>query len=205
MGNINLDSMDDMYYDILRELGNIGAGNATTSLSVMLNRKMDMQVPKVVLVGFNELAKIVGGEEEIVVALYLFLEGDIQGSMMFMLDDASAHSLVNGLMGRPIEVREPFGEMDLSALKEIGNIIVGSYLSALSGLTNLTITSSVPYLCSGDMAAAVLSIPAIEFGKIGDKALLIETQFGDELDINGYFLLIPEMESYDVILKSLGL
>lgn len=204
MGNINLDGMDDIYYDVLRELGNIGAGNATTALSVMLNRKMDMKVPKVVLVGFDELSRVVGGEEAIVSALYLFLEGDVRGSMMFMLDDASAHSLVNGLMGRPLDVNEPFQDMDLSALQEIGNIIAGSYLSALSSLTNLTISSSVPYL-SIDMAAAILSIPAIEFGKVGDKALLIETQFGDDLDINGYFLLIPELESYDVILKSLGL
>lgn len=204
MGNINLDGMDDMYYDVLRELGNIGAGNATTALSVMLNRKMDMKVPNVVLTDFDNLSRIVGGEEALVSALYLFLEGDVQGSMMFMLDDASAHCLVNGLMCRPLEDRTPFGEMDLSALQEIGNIIAGSYLSALSSLTNLTITASVPYL-SIDMAAAILSIPAIEFGKIGDKALLIETQFGDDLDINGYFLLIPELESYDVILKSLGL
>lgn len=204
MGNISLDEMDDMYYDVLRELGNIGAGNATTALSVMLNRKMDMKVPQVVLEGFDELTRIVGGEEAIVSALYLFLEGDIRGSMMFMLDDASAHCLVNSLMGREMGETEAFGEMELSALKEIGNIIAGSYLSALSSLTNLTITSSVPYL-GIDMAAAILSIPAIEFGKIGDKALLIETQFGDDLNINGYFLLIPELESYDVILKSLGL
>lgn len=204
MGNISLDGMDDMYYDVLRELGNIGAGNATTALSIMLNRKMDMKVPKVVLVGFDELSRIVGGEEAIVSALYLFLEGDIRGSMMFMLDDASAHCLVNSLMGREMDNKDAFGEMELSALKEIGNIIAGSYLSALSSLTNLTITSSVPYL-GIDMAAAILSIPAIEFGKIGDKALLIETQFGDDLNINGYFLLIPELESYDVILKSLGL
>lgn len=204
MGNISLDGMDDMYYDVLRELGNIGAGNATTALSVMLNRKMDMKVPKVVLVGFDELTRIVGGEEAIVTALYLFLEGDVRGSMMFMLDDKSAHCLVNGLMGRDMKEEVAYGEMELSALKEIGNIIAGSYLSALSSLTNLTIASSVPYL-GIDMAAAILSIPAIEFGKIGDKALLIETQFGDDLNINGYFLLIPELESYDVILKSLGL
>lgn len=204
MGSINLDGMDDMYYDILRELGNIGAGNATTALSVMMNRKLDMKVPKVDLLEFDELAKIVGGEESIVAALYLFLEGDVSGSMMFMLEDESAHALVNGLMGRPIDAKEPFGEMDLSALQEIGNIIAGSYLSALASLTNLTITSSVPYL-SIDMAASVLSIPAIEFGMIGDKALLIETEFGDDLKINGYFFLIPELESYDVILKSLGL
>jgi chemotaxis protein CheC len=204
MGNISLDGMDDMYYDVLRELGNIGAGNATTALSVMLNRKMDMKVPKVVLVSFDELSRIVGGEEAIVSALYLFLEGDIRGSMMFVLDDPSAHCLVNGLMGRTTESNEPFSDMELSALREIGNIIAGSYLSALSSLTQLVITSSVPYL-SIDMAASVLSIPAIEFGKIGDKALLIQTQFGDDLDINGYFLLIPDMESYSVILKSLGL
>lgn len=204
MGNINLDGMDDMYFDILKELGNIGAGNATTALSTMLNRKIDMQVPKVALVGFDELSRIVGGEEALVAALYLFLEGSISGSMMFMLDNASAHSLVNALMGRDLGEDAEFSEMDLSALHEIGNIIAGSYLSALSNLTNLTITASVPYL-SIDMAASILSVPAIEFGKLGDKALLIQTQFGDDLNISGYFLLIPELQSYDVIIKSLGL
>ncbi len=204
MGNINLDHMDDMYYDVLKELGNIGAGNATTALSMMLNRKIDMQVPKVALVGFDELSRIVGGEEALVAALYLFLEGNISGSMMFMIEEESAHYLVDALMGRPTDQIQEFSEMDLSALHEIGNIIAGSYLSALSGLTNLTITASVPYL-SIDMAASVLSVPAIEFGKLGDKALLIQTQFGDDFNINGYFLLIPELESYDVILKSLGL
>lgn len=204
MENINLDKMDDMYFDILKELGNIGAGNATTALSMMLNRKIDMQVPKVALVGFDELSRIVGGEEALVAALYLFLEGSISGSMMFMLDNESAHSLVNALMGRNTEEMQEFSEMDLSALHEIGNIIAGSYLSALSDLTNLTITASVPYL-SIDMAASILSVPAIEFGKLGDKALLIQTKFGDDLNISGYFLLIPELQSYDVIMKSLGL
>lgn len=204
MGNINLDKMDDMYFDILKELGNIGAGNATTALSMMLNRKVDMQVPKVALVGFDELSRIVGGEEALVAALYLFLEGSISGSMMFMLENESAHALVNALMGRDTKDMQEFSEMDLSALHEIGNIIAGSYLSALSDLTKLTITASVPYL-SIDMAASILSVPAIEFGKLGDKALLIQTQFGDDLSINGYFLLIPELQSYDVIMKSLGL
>lgn len=204
MGNINLDKMDDMYFDILKELGNIGAGNATTALSMMLNRKIDMQVPKVALVGFDELSRIVGGEEALVAALYLFLEGNISGSMMFMMEEESAHYLVNVLMGRSFDEVQEFSEMDLSALHEIGNIIAGSYLSALSNLTNLTITASVPYL-SIDMAASILSVPAIEFGKLGDKALLIQTHFGDDLNISGYFLLIPELQSYDVIMKSLGL
>jgi chemotaxis protein CheC len=99
---------------------------------------------------------------------------------------------------------EPFDEMDLSAIKEVGNIIAGSYLSALSGLTNLTVTPTVPFVAV-DMAAAILSVPAVQFGMMGDNALLIKTEFGDELGLNGYFILMPEEESYDKILQSLGL
>jgi chemotaxis protein CheC len=204
MSKINLDEIDSVHYDVLKELGNIGAGNATTALAQLLNMKLDMKVPKVDLVGFDKLAQSICDEEELVVGIYLMLEGDVEGSMMFMLEKSAAVCLVNQLMGRPVsEVRE-FDDMDLSALQEIGNIITGAYLSSLSTLTSLTITSSIPYM-SIDMAAAILSVPAIEFGKIADKALLIETKFGDEVLINGYFILIPELASYDKILDSLGL
>ena len=94
--------------------------------------------------------------------------------------------------------------MDMSALKEIGNIIAGSYLNALSAMTKLTIAQSVPYIAI-DMAGAILSVPAIQFGKIGDNALMITTEFGDEVMIEGYFILLPDLESYEKILKSLGI
>ncbi|MCI8372777.1 MAG: chemotaxis protein CheC [Lachnospiraceae bacterium] len=205
MSKINMDSMDNMHFDLLRELGNIGAGNATTALAQMLNKKLDMKVPKVDLVGFDKLPSIICGEEELVAGIYLMLDEDVEGSMMFLVPEQSAHNLVNQLMGRPEgEVQEQFTDMDLSALQEIGNIITGSYLSALSSLTGLTIGASVPYLAV-DMAAAILSVPAIEFGKIGDKALLIKTEFGDDVMIDGYFILIPALDSYDKILGSLGL
>lgn len=129
---------------------------------------------------------------------------DIEGSMMFLMKLDSAQYLVNKLMMRDASYKEEFDEMDLSALKEIGNIIAGSYLSALSTMTNLVISPSIPYLAV-DMAASVLSVPAIEFGQYGDYALLIQTEFGDEVMINGYFILMPEQQSYDKILKGLGL
>lgn len=94
--------------------------------------------------------------------------------------------------------------MDLSAIKEIGNIISGSYLSALSSMTKMVITSSVPYLAI-DMAAAILSVPAIQFGQYGDNALLIQTEFGDDVKIQGFFILMPDVDSYDKILTSLGI
>ena len=89
-------------------------------------------------------------------------------------------------------------------MKEIGNIIAGSYLSALSTMTNLMITPSVPYIAV-DMAAAILSVPAIQFGQFGDNALLIETEFGDDVMMEGYFILLPDEDSYDKILQSLGI
>ncbi len=172
--------MDNMQFDVLREIGNIGAGNATTALSQMLSAKVDMKVPKIELLEFQELAELIGGAENIVVGILLTLQDDIDGMMMFLLEKTSAKNIVRMLMGGYGENgAEEFSEMELSAMQEIGNIIAGAYLSSLSTLTNLTITSSVPYMAI-DMAGAILSVPAIEFGKISDKALLIQTEFGDE-------------------------
>ena len=105
-------------------------------------------------------------------------------------------------MGRNTEDEKEFDEMDLSALKEIGNIIAASYLNALSVMTNLMITPSIPYIAV-DMAASILSVPAISFGQFGDNAL--QTEFGDDVMISGYFILMPEQDSYEKILTALGL
>lgn len=208
MAKINLDGLNSMQYDVLREIGNIGAGNATTALSKMINSKVDMKVPKVNLLGFSEVASHIGSEEEPMVGILLGLSEDVSGMMLFMLDLDSARKMVNSLLVNmgvgALAEDEEFNEMHLSALNEIGNIITGAYLSALSDLTKLSINASVPIM-QVDMAGAILSIPAVEFSKIGDKVLFIETTFNEESDINGYFMLIPELESYDVILESLGI
>jgi len=203
---IDLNRINSFQYDVLKEIGNIGTGNAMTALSQMINKKINMNVPKVDMLEFRELSDIVGGAEKPVVGILFTLDGNIGGMMMFMLDiDASRH-LVNLLLGDAfVSETGEFSDMEMSALNEIGNIIAGAYLSALSALTNMKITSSIPYMAI-DMAGAILSVPAIEFGKVGDKALLIETEFGDDLRaVNGYFILIPTIESYSAILTSLGL
>lgn len=205
MQDKNNESMDDIEFDVLTEIGNIGAGNATTALSQLINARIDMRVPKVELLTFAELAEVIGGAETLVAGILLSLEGDIQGSMLFILESNAARLLVQQLMGCKDDSTEQFTEMETSALQEIGNIISGAYLSAISSLTNMLITASVPSLAF-DMAGAILSVPAIEFGKLGDKALLIESQFKDMgVDISGYFILIPTLDSYSKILKSLGL
>jgi len=201
----DFDNLDDMHLDILREIGNIGAGNATTALSQLINAKIDMGIPTVKILEFKELAEVLGGEENPIVGILLGLEGDAGGMIVFVLEQKAAHNLVNTLMGKDIEKFESFTEMDLSALKEIGNIITGAYLSSLSSLTNLNIIATVPYMAI-DMAGAILSVPAIEFGKVGDKALLIQTGFGkDQEAVYGYFILIPDPPSYSKIFRSLGM
>lgn len=203
MSDMDLERMTNEYYDVLKELGNIGAGNATTALAQMLNCKVDMKVPQVRLMNFQEVGAMMGGEEQVMAGIFLSVEGDITGSMMFLLEKEAAAHLISKLMGMEVNA-ENLGEMEISALKEIGNIISGSYLNSLSAMTNLKIVPSVPDLCI-DMAGAILSVPAIQFGIIGDKILLIQTQFTDEFELDGYFILLPDLESYEKILTSLGL
>ena len=204
MANFSLEDVNSMYFDVLKEIGNIGAGNATTAIANMLGLKIDMKVPNVALLTFNELTTAICPEEEVVVAIFLEVTEDIDGSMMFIMQRESARYLVNILMMKQGEESLEFDEMEQSALKEIGNIIAGSYLNALSTLTNLKIAPSIPYL-SIDMAASILSVPAIMFGKYGDNALMISTEFGDDVKIDGHFILLPEPDSYDKILQSLGI
>ena len=208
MSKIDLEKLEDSQFDVLKEIGNIGAGNATTALATMLNIKVDMSVPNVALLPFDNISSFIGSEEQTVVGILLERQGDIDGMMMFLFDMKSAHHLVNSLMMRDVHQDEngmaDFSEMEMSALNEIGNIVSGSYLSALSGLTGMKMVSSVPAL-SIDMLGALLSVPAIEFGKYGDKLLMIQSEFGEDDFVTGYFLLIPELESYDKILTSLGM
>jgi chemotaxis protein CheC len=171
----------------------------------MIGSKVDMAVPEVKLYEFHELGELMGGEEQVMAGICLAVEGDITGSIMFLLKQVAAKHLINQMMpgmGDPDGLE--FNEMEMSALREVGNIIAGAYLNSLASLTNLLIFPSVPDLAI-DMAGAILSIPAIQFGTFGDHILLIKTQFIDEECIDGYFILLPDLDSYSRILGSLGI
>jgi chemotaxis protein CheC len=204
MSDLSLSDVTQNYYDVLKEIGNIGAGNAMTALSQMLGCKIDMGVPQVDLLDFSDVGNAIGGEEQIMVGVFLGVEGDITGSMLFLVEQKSAKYLINKVMMGMGDPGETFTEMELSAMQEVGNIITGAYLNSLSTLTNLKIFPSPPAL-TVDMAGAILSVPAIEFGIYGDQILMIQSKFFDEIEIDGYFILVPDMDSYAKILTSLGL
>lgn len=189
-------------HNALTELGNIGAGNAATSLSVLLNSQMTMSPPQVALYDFNSLEGILGGPDATVVGVLSTVTGDMNAMLLFVVGTEDAEHLVKALLNYDMEWHS---DMGLSAVKEIANIIIGSYVSSLETLSGMKIRSSQPEICI-DMAASILSVPCIEFGKVSDKALLINSQFktGDK-EINGYIMLVSEVHSFDTLLNKLGI
>ena len=203
MGNIDLKSVSAQYMDVLKEIGNIGAGNATTALASMLQCRIDMAVPEVKLIEVDELAESLGGKERVMTAIFLEVEGDITGDIIFLLEKGSASFLVSKLMGMEVNA-ESFSEMELSCIKEISNIIAGSYLNSLSTLTNLKIYPSVPHL-QMDMVDKILHSPVRKQKSEDEQILFIQTEFTDDIQLGGYFVMIPDTESYGKILGALGI
>ncbi|MFB5759704.1 chemotaxis protein CheC [Paenibacillus medicaginis] len=190
--------------DVLKEVGNIGAGNAATALSRLLNKPIDMGVPKVQLLPFEAIADKVGGPEQLVVTIFFRVEGDAPGNLFFILAPEAAKGLLQRLAGIESEDADSFTDMEQSALSEIGNILAGSYLSSLADFTKLSMYPTVPGLAM-DMAGAILSYGLLQFGQMGDDALLIDTSFLEgQNHIEGQFFLIPDPESFEKIFESLG-
>ena len=201
---MDISSLNSFHLDVLKEIGNIGAGNAATALAKLLDKKVDMKVPQIRIMNFSEVNEVLGGAETPVVGILLGVLGDITGYILFVLEQDAANMLVNILMGNKPDEQLEYNEISLSALKEVGNILTGSYLSALSTLTGLRIMPDVPALAI-DMAGAILSVPAIELSKSTDTVLYIETEFIQGTDsVIGDFFLVPDADSYVKLLNTLG-
>jgi chemotaxis protein CheC len=194
----------DFHLDVLKEVGNIGAGNAATALSRLLDKPVDMLVPTVRMVPFEEISNSVGGSEQVVIAIFLRVEGETPGNIFFILSQESAKKMLRNLVGIEVNNEDSYSEMEISALNEIGNILAGSYLTSLADFTNLYMVPTVPSLAI-DMAGAILSYGLLQYGEMGDQALFIDTKFLDGVDeIEGHFFLIPDPESFQKIFSALG-
>ncbi|MEH7382546.1 chemotaxis protein CheC [Bacillus sp. JJ1533] len=202
--------INSTHLDILKEIGNIGAGHSATALSKLLNRKIDMQVPNVRIVSFDEMMEFAGGAENIVAGIFLRIEGDLSGNMFFILQIPQATKLIQDLIGDKsftFECEIP-NEMGISAFQEVGNILSGSYLTSLSDFTGVNLYPSVPGF-SIDMVGAIIGYGLIELSQVSDFAIVIETEIcenenPDNNNINGHFLLLPDPDSFEKIFTALG-
>ena len=208
----NMDQLNAMHFDVLREIGNIGQGNAASSLSQMLSQTIDISVPTVKLLDFNESVEYLGGPENVVLGMLVGLKGDINGMMLYVLQKNFANSMLNAVFGKQINDLTELDEMDISFIQEIGNILAGSYVNAISSLTGLTIDISVPTI-SVDMAGAILAVPAVEFAQIGNSVLFIDDSFifgsasskNENSEVKSNMILVPELSSLETLFAKLGI
>lgn len=199
---MNEPNLSDWQADVLREVGNIGAGHAAMALSTLLQSEVRMSVTSARICQFDEIPDVIGGAEAVIVAVFLRMSGDLSGNMMFLLSLASAKQLIHHLL--PGEEAEDFTELEMSALGEVGNILGGSYLNALSLLTSLRLQQSVPAVAI-DMAGAVLDIGILMAGEVADSAVLIHTSIWQgTTNIDGHFFLLPDPDSGMPLLQALG-
>lgn len=206
---LHFDSLTESQLDLLKEVGNIGSGNAATSLSMLTGEKIDMKIPTVRIVEYDQMMELVGGPEALIVAVFLRIEGDIPGNMFFVLSMEEAGNFVEQMTGQDDFTvgHPPHDEMALSALEEAGNILAGSYLTALSDFLKLSLQPSVPMLTI-DMAAAILTEGLIELSHFTDHAIIIETMIDthrkNQKQIKGHFFLLPDPDSFQKIFNKLG-
>ena len=201
----NYEQLNDLQIDVLREIGNIGAGNAATALATMLDEKVDISVPKVRITDFDTAVNALGGAETLTVGVLVNFMGEATGMIMFLLRMEDARNILQILVGGDPEESGELDELKLSAIKEIGNILGSSYINSIATLTGMSIQISIPYIAI-DMAGALMSVPVIEFGSVGDKVMFIEENFiAEDNQLNSNVIMFAEMETIKTIMERLGI
>jgi chemotaxis protein CheC len=199
---MSVNDFSSFQLDALREISNIGVGNAVTSLSQILNQKVDITIPNVNIISFDDMFTKVSSEE-VVAGVVVRMLGDTPGNILFIFETESAQNLIKVLVGQTQEITSDMGS---SVLCEIGNIISASYMNAIAKFTNLSMIASVPAMAY-DMEGAILSTIFMESGQYDDYILDIETGFlnDESISIKGHFYYVPVPGSLEKILSAIGI
>jgi CheC, inhibitor of MCP methylation len=195
--------LNQMQLDVMKEIGNIGSGNAATALSMLLQRRIDMSVPNVWLTELEGIADIIGQLDSAQAVVYVKVEGEVSGKAVFFFPLESAEIIIEGLFYSSEQPDLFTCEIAQSALKEIGNIMVSSFLIALTQLTGIQMQPSVPVLAI-DMAGAIMDAILLDEGLLEDNVLFIDTQISGIPEIEGQFMYIPDEGSLTKLLGALG-
>lgn len=203
---MDLRSLDPSQLDAMREVANIGAGHAATALSEMTSHVIMIDVPEVGIIKLEEVDTILGEPDEVVAAVMMRVLGDVTGRTLQIFPAASAVKLTSMLLGVPEPpFPEGFDDMHKSTLKEIGNIIVGAYLNALSDFMGMLLIMSIPDVAV-DMAGAVLTTSYLNFGEARDFVFCVNTVMNmDGAEIRAHFLMIPDDASLGIMLREMKL
>ena len=198
------DELNHLELDTLREIGSIGTGNAATALSQMLGREIRITLPEVRIKGYNEAIEWIGGPEEITAGVLVRLSGQISGIMLSVQPIEFVNLVLESVMDKGITNYEQLSELEHSALIEVGNIMISTFINALSGLADVNIDLTVPAY-TVDMQGAILAVPMAEYGGQSDYIMTIGGNFVcDNRQVPCRLLLSPDIRSLNVLLRKLG-
>ena len=205
MGLKDYDDLNAMHLDVLREIGNIGSGNAASSLSQMIGQPVYIDVPDVQILDSSQVIELMGGPETMIAGLMVCLNGNIEGMMMFLLDQKFAAILLQALMGIEDINFSDMDEMSKSALQEVSNIMTASFVNAISDMTGLALDITAPAICI-DMLGAIMNVPATFFAEMSDKILFIKNEFGSEdPKAPAHIIMMPDVQSLTRLMGALGI
>lgn len=198
------EEMNEMEKDIFKELGSIGGGNAATAMSNMLNAKVSMVVPTVEILEFNEALARLGDPESVVAAVMVEMTGEIQGIMLQIVPQEFSDAVLSRMLGKEAVPLLEMEEIDGSVLTEIGNIVIASYITALSSLCRVDIELAVPQF-TVNMLGGIMSMPIAMMGQHSDRIMMVTGEFKiDGAALNSGMLLLPDVASLNILMKKLG-
>lgn len=198
------EDMNLLEMDVIKEIGSIGTGNAATALSQVISKEIKMTTPDVYILGYNDAIRLLGDPEQIVSAVLVRMSGEMNGLMLFILKMDFINEVLGYLLQEQVSDYSQLTELEMSALEEIGNIIISSYINAISNLTDVTINLSVPSSAI-NMLGGILSVPMAEFGYITEKLMIITGRFlvGGKV-LQSDLLLLPDIGSLNFLMEKLG-
>ena len=199
-------TLSDLQKDALQEVANIGVAHAATALSKMVNKEIDMGIPHVDLIPLEQTIDCVKNEE-VVVAVFLKISNELPCYSLLLISKESAFALSDALMGNtPDPSKQTLSEMDESALKEVGNVMMCAFFDSLAELLQITLIPGPPAFAY-DMPAAVLDYVLIQIGQVADQVLVFNTDVktSKDQDFNINIFLVPEPQSIQIILNKLGM
>jgi len=189
----------DLQLDALRELANIGSGKASTALSMLLDRSVDISVPTARALSFAEAVEATGDAEQEITGIVLGIVGDLEGTVLLLVSPEDADTICS-ILGV-----EPGSEYAPSALGEVGNIVGSSYINALAEMTGIAIEPTPPATAT-DMLGAIVQTVLAGQAHAGDVALMLDSELAVEgSDCSIAFMLVPTEDGVGELLERLGL
>ena len=200
----NYDELSSLELDTLREVGSIGTGNAATALSQMLGRKVSITMPEVRIMGYNEAIEWIGGPEEITAGVLVKLSGQLNGIMLSVQPLEFVNIVLDSMLSITVNDYAELSDMEGSALIEVGNIMISTFITALSGLAGMDVSLTVPAF-TVDMQGAILAVPMAEYGGQSDYIMTIGGNFVcDNKQVPCRLLMSPDLRSLNALLRKLG-